>query len=1082
MDAAPWELEAALMLEKDPIIDSSRNRDIDTVLLKSIVEAAVDAILVITEDGIIRMVNPATEQLFGYRAKELLGKNVSILVPEPHHGRHDAYLRNYQTTGERRIIGLGREVEGLRKDGNTFPMYLSVAKVKHEERDYFTGIIHDLSEQKAIESALRESEQHLRDVTEAASDWTWEMDQQFRFKFVSERFYRLTGAAPEEVVGRTRWELAAENPQAGRWRQHLEDLQCHRPFRDLVYRPRFGTAPEHIFHFKESGKPIFDGVGQFQGYRGTGTDVTEHLLAKRALRESRRSLETLVSNVPGMVYRCKNDDDWNMEFVSDGGKDLTGYQPADFVSGEVTFASLIHGEDRTMVWDEVQAALSVRQPFNLTYRITTAAGEEKWLWEHGSGIFDEAGSITALEGLILDISDRVQSEQALRALATSTALKGGEDFIANCTRELARAYDAPYAFVGVFSDDGKDKIRVLAIWCEGRFAETFTYALAGTPCQDILRCGMQIIPHNASQLYPHDRFLHEQGIESYFGVPLIDSAGDTLGLVSVLGNHPMQPNIWTHPILGIYANRIAYELERQQAEDRLRQSETYLRLTLENAPIGIASIDLQGRLLDVNPALAALLGYSQTELINMRVDEFTHPEDREVTQHYLDTLRRGDVDLLKLQKRYLHKDGQVIHARVQAGLVRDAEGQPVRIVSEVEDETERLQSAQEIQRMRAFLKNIIDSMPSVLVGVDSRGQVTQWNRSAEQKTGISPDEAIGKDLQALFPELAGQAANIQEAILRQQPVHTERLAIKQEGETRYVEVMIYPLLSNDDKGAVIRMDDITERIRIEQMMVQTEKMLSVGGLAAGMAHEINNPLSIILQSAQNILRRFSRTLPANRAEAAELGLDLDLLQDYLAARKISGFLEGIVDAGSRASRIVADMLAFSRRSSAEFLPNHLDEMLETVIRLADNDYDLKKNFDFRQIELVREYDAELAGVCCDRSQIEQVFLNLLKNAAHAMTMAQTPTPRRIILRTWKDADDAVVEVEDNGPGMDETTRQRAFEPFFTTKEAGIGTGLGLSVSYFIITEQHKGSIRVSSKPGKGSRFTIRLPIKGTEAQ
>ncbi len=118
-------------------------------------------------------------------------------------------------------------------------------------------------------------------------------------------------------------------------------------------------------------------------------------------------------------------------------------------------------------------------------------------------------------------------------------------------------------------------------------------------------------------------------------------------------------------------------------------------------------------------------------------------------------------------------------------------------------------------------------------------------------------------------------------------------------------------------GAVIRMDDITERIRIEQMMVQTEKMLSVGGLAAGMAHEINNPLSIIMQSAQNILRRVSKELPANRTEAEELGLDLDILHRYLEARGINGFIEGILEAGNRASRIVADMLAFSRRSTSE---------------------------------------------------------------------------------------------------------------------------------------------------------------------
>ncbi len=423
------------MHENNEIFEPSLDGEIDSVLLKSIFETAVDAILVINGDGIIYLVNPATEKLFGYQSAEMVGQNVSMLMPEPYHSSHDGYLQNFHKTGERKIIGIGREVEGRRKDGSSFPMYLSVAQAEHGGRGYFTGIIHDLTQQKAIESALRNSEQHLRDVTEAASDWTWEMDQQFRLSFVSERFYTLTGVSQSQVVGRTRWELAGDDPQSAIWKRHYDDLQQHRPFRDFVYPARFPLAAGRKYYFKVSGKPVFDKTGQFEGYRGTGTDVTEHIMAKRALRESRRSLETLVSNVQGMVYRCLNNRDWSMEFVSEGGKEVTGYSPAELVAGEVKFASLIHPEDREMVWNGVQTALAAHLPFDITYRIRTASGGEKWVWEHGCGVFDAAGSVMALEGLILDISERMQTEQALRALATSTALGGGQQFVAElCPR------------------------------------------------------------------------------------------------------------------------------------------------------------------------------------------------------------------------------------------------------------------------------------------------------------------------------------------------------------------------------------------------------------------------------------------------------------------------------------------------------------------------------------------------------------------------------------------------------------------------------------------------------------------------
>ena len=639
--------------------------------------------------------------------------------------------------------------------------------------------------------------------------------------------------------------------------------------------------------------------------------------------------------------------------------------------------------------------------------------------------------------------------------------------------------------------------------------------------------------------------------------------------------------------------------ERQQAQEKLRQHEEQLRLTLENAPIGIVTSDLDGRLLSVNPAFCNLLGYTAEELTNLSIADITHPDDREETSKRLQALVRGDVDSYEMEKRYIRRDGTVIIGRVGAGLVRDANGMPLMLVGEVEDITqrertekmfqrvvesapnaivmlnsegrivlvnsrtekyfgyqrdellgkpvellipermrahhpdyvrafqaehrarpmglgrnlfglrkdgsefpvevglspvetgqeqlilsaivdisERIRIDRELQRMRTYLKNMIDSMPSVLVGVDRNGKVTEWNQSAEKTTRVPPGSAIGRPFSELFPELASQLDNMQEAIRTHTPIRRERLITEKNGEPRYSDVMVYPLLANGSAGAVIRVDDVTNRVRIEQMMVQTEKMMSVGGLAAGMAHEINNPLSGVLQGCQNIQRRISPQLEANRRSAAELGLDLELMNRYLQERGIVDFLDAIRQSASRASRIVADMLAYSRGTGADFQPAVIEEMLDTVIRLATSDYDLKKKYDFKQIEIVREYDPALDTLICDQTEIEQVLLNLVKNAAQAMAEGGTPRPHRITLRTRRGHEYGCIEVQDNGPGMNEQTQRRVFEPFFTTKAAGVGTGLGLSVSYFIVTEHHKGTMDVVSKPGEGACFTICLPVKG----
>jgi signal transduction histidine kinase len=219
----------------------------------------------------------------------------------------------------------------------------------------------------------------------------------------------------------------------------------------------------------------------------------------------------------------------------------------------------------------------------------------------------------------------------------------------------------------------------------------------------------------------------------------------------------------------------------------------------------------------------------------------------------------------------------------------------------------------------------------------------------------------------------------------------------------------------------------------------------------------------------------SDEIPQNREVAQELGLDLGRMRAYLERRGLLRLLDGMQEATLRASRIVAEMLAYSRRSTSSFVPTHLSELVETVLRLASHDYDVKKSYDFRRIAIHRDFDAASDRVYCEPMAIEQVLLNLLKNAAQAMAANPQQQAPRITLRLRDEGDWVRLEVEDNGPGMSEEVSRRLFEPFFTTKPAGVGTGLGLAVAYFIVTEQHQGTLRVETAPGSGARFILRLP-------
>lgn len=519
--------------------------------------------------------------------------------------------------------------------------------------------------------------------------------------------------------------------------------------------------------------------------------------------------------------------------------------------------------------------------------------------------------------------------------------------------------------------------------------------------------------------------------------------------------------------------------ERMRAEAALRESEERYSLAVSGSNDGIWDWDLHTSEVYFSPRWKEMLGYADHELTN-KVETWLdrmHPSDRDRVERAHEDYLSGVTTSFMVEYRLRHKDGSYRWIQGRGICVRAEDGKPYRMAGAHTDITQRKEAERELWDTKNALDNILNSMPSAIVSVDKDTRITQWNKTAEEATGIPAIEAFAKPFTELLPHYGFLVQHITEAIATGVNSSLEKIQITENGRTNHYDILIYPVVTRGEYSAVIRLDNITDRIRIEEMMVQTEKMLSVGGLAAGMAHEINNPLGGILQGTQNIVRRLSPDFQANITAAEEAGCSLECIRDYLDRRGIMRFLSGITESGKRAANIVANMLEFSRRSEARRSSVHLSELIEKTVELAANDYDLKKKYDFRHIEIIREFSTELPQVNCSPQEIEQVVLNLLKNAAQAMAeRGDREDPPRITISTRQDGKFARIDISDNGPGMSEETRKRVFEPFFTTKVVGEGTGLGLSVSYFIITSNHGGLFTVDSEAGRGTRFAISLPM------
>ena len=378
-------------------------------------------------------------------------------------------------------------------------------------------------------------------------------------------------------------------------------------------------------------------------------------------------------------------------------------------------------------------------------------------------------------------------------------------------------------------------------------------------------------------------------------------------------------------------------------------------------------------------------------------------------------------------------------------------------------------------------RSILETMEEGYFEVDLTGTFTLVNESLAKILGYSKNGLLGVNNRSFMDQTtAAKVYKIFNIIYKtgKPQKYFNYDIIRKDGQKRTLEAST--ALRMDSKGTLCGFSsvtrDITEQKKSRELMIQTEKMMSLGGLAAGMAHELNNPLGGMLAGVQNIQRRLSSELKANFELSEQTGIDLQKLQLYLEKRGIPSMLDGILDSGKKASEIISNMLQFSRRSESQMAPTDLAELMETVLDLSSKDYNLKKKFDFKNIRIIKDFDINGSLIPCTVTEIQQVILNLLNNSAWAMANDKDNIAPQITLRIKREDKSARIEVADNGPGMDEETKKHIFEPFFTTKPVGEGTGLGLSVSYMIITSHHKGTMEVESKIGKGTKFIIRLPL------
>ena len=393
---------------------------------------------------------------------------------------------------------------------------------------------------------------------------------------------------------------------------------------------------------------------------------------------------------------------------------------------------------------------------------------------------------------------------------------------------------------------------------------------------------------------------------------------------------------------------------------------------------------------------------------------------------------------------------------------------------------DRILLTKALHRSREEWERTFHAIPDIVTLLDRDLRVIKINRSGCLLFDSPCSELTGRHCHELFgggshcpacPEL--------DSLDDFQPYTTE---IFHEKLQKFFLVTVSPVFDEQNNLLFIAhvAKDITEYKRLEKQLFLSEKLRTIAGLAAGVAHEINTPLSAILQSAQILQNALSPDHASNHQAAEACGLDLERLNSYCKDQELDFYLDGIRSSALKASNIITSLLDFSRPRKGKMIETDINQLLDSSLELARADYDLKNKYDIMNVRIIREYDQNLPPVTSVPVEIEQVILNLIKNSVQAMADGPAQEPPFLAIRTGRQKDGIRIEVEDNGPGITEQDKKHIFDPFYTTKDAGLGTGLGLSVSYTIIHDKHGGSINVDSEPGKGTKFIITLPCRQVE--
>jgi PAS domain S-box-containing protein len=491
--------------------------------------------------------------------------------------------------------------------------------------------------------------------------------------------------------------------------------------------------------------------------------------------------------------------------------------------------------------------------------------------------------------------------------------------------------------------------------------------------------------------------------------------------------------------------------ERRKAEEAIRESERLYRLLAENAKDVIFTIDMNLRFTYVSPSITSLRGFTVQEALLQTPEECLTPESLSLV---MDSFREelalrdaGSLDSTRtktIELEMICKDGSTVWTETTFSALVNEDGTTTEIIGIIRDISARRKAEEALRLSEEKFRNVFETSRDLLYIATIDGKMLEHSKSAKELLGYSDEELSKMNLQDhyAYPE---ERDRFVRKILDEGYLENYELKLKKKSGV-LVDTLITAAIRRDASGAVIGLQgavkDITRMKRLEQQLLQSEKLSGLGTMISGVAHELNNPLTVIMGNTELMLMDKSISLKDNKS------------------------LRIIFKESERAAKIVSGLLTFAREHRPERRTIKINDIIEESYRLRE--YNLMTN----NIEVILLLSPDIPPILADPYQLQQVFTNIIHNARDALMETGGGT---LTIRSFCRGETISIEFEDSGPGITKENMKRIFDPFFTTKDVGKGTGLGLSMAYGIINE-HGGTIEAESAAGSGAKFTVELPV------